>query len=519
MGIYESAGASTRDAHRIIIVGSGFSGLGMAIQLKQAGIDDFLVLEKEAGVGGTWRVNSYPGCACDVQSHLYSFSFEPNPGWSRMFAPQPEIKAYLEHCAEKYGITPHLRLNTEVRSARWNEDAGLWTIADAQGIEYRAQVVISGMGGLSTPAYPPLKGIENFKGKTFHSQQWDHGYALAGKRVAVIGTGASAIQFVPKIQPEVARLDLYQRTPPWIMPKPDRAISTLEQTLFARLPAAQTAIRGAIYGALESRAVAFTVEPRLMKLAQKVAEWHIRRQIRSRPLRKLVTPDYTMGCKRVLISDDYYPALTQGNVDVIGDGIAEVRAHSIVDSQGVEREVDAIIYGTGFKATDPVPRGVVFGRDGQDLFDAWPQGPEAYKGAAVSGFPNLFFLMGPNTGLGHNSMVYMIESQIAYVIDAIRTMHKRRLRSVEVRADAQQRFNTSLHKRMLRSIWSVGGCMSWYVHPQSGRNVTLWPGFTWQFRWLTRRFDAQAYQLRSERPAAAASRGYREADGVPLHSN
>ncbi len=505
MGIYETAASATRDAHRILIVGSGFSGLGMAIQLKQAGIKDFLVLEKEGGVGGTWRVNNYPGCACDVQSHLYSFSFEPNPDWTRMFAPQAEIKAYLEHCAEKYGITPHLRLNTEVRSARWDDDAGLWHVTDAQGAVYRAQVLVSGMGGLSTPSYPQLKGIERFKGKTFHSQQWDHDYDLGGKRVAVIGTGASAIQFVPKIQGEVARLDLYQRTPPWIIPKPDRAISGIERTVFARLPAAQKAIRGAIYSALESRALAFTVEPRLMKLAQKVAEWHIRRQIKSPALRKLVTPDYTMGCKRVLISDDYYPSLMQANVDVIGDGIREVRANSIVDSNGVEREVDAIIYGTGFKATDPVARGVVFGRDGQDLFDAWPQGPEAYKGAAVSGFPNLFFLMGPNTGLGHNSMVYMIESQIAYVIDAIRTMKNRRLRSVEVRADAQERFNKSLHQRMRRSIWSVGGCVSWYVHPESGRNVTLWPGFTWQFRRLTRRFDAQAYQLSGEGTRAPAT--------------
>ncbi len=515
MGIYESAASATRDAHRILIVGSGFSGLGMAIQLKQAGIHDFLVLEKEGGVGGTWRVNNYPGCACDVQSHLYSFSFEPNPDWSRMFAPQPEIKAYLERCAEKYGITPHLRLNTEVRSARWDEATGLWHVTDAQGIEYRAQVVVSGMGGLSTPSYPQLKGIERFKGKTFHSQQWDHNYDLGGKRVAVIGTGASAIQFVPKIQTQVARLDLYQRTPPWIIPKPDRAISGIERTLFARLPAAQKAIRGAIYGALESRALAFTVEPRLMKLAQKVAEWHIHRQIRSPALRKLVTPDYTMGCKRVLISDDYYPALMQANVDVIGDGIREVRTNSIVDSNGIEREVDAIIYGTGFKATDPVPRGVVFGRDGQDLFDAWPQGPEAYKGAAVAGFPNLFFLMGPNTGLGHNSMVYMIESQIAYVIDAIRTMKNRRLRSVEVRADAQERFNASLHQRMRRSIWSVGGCVSWYVHPVSGRNVTLWPGFTWQFRRLTRRFDAQAYQLSGEGTRAPAKPAPNKSAAMP----
>jgi cation diffusion facilitator CzcD-associated flavoprotein CzcO len=496
MGMYENPTPRGPTQHRVAIIGSGFSGLGMAIRLKQSGENDFVVFEKEGGVGGTWRVNHYPGCACDVQSHLYSYSFEPNPRWSRMFAPQPEIKAYLEGCAQKYGVLPHLRFNTEIRSARWNEDTARWHITDAEGVEHTAQVLVSGMGGLSTPSYPNVPGIQNFKGKTFHSQQWDHDFDLTGKRVAVIGTGASAIQFVPQIQKSVARLDLYQRTPPWIVPKPDRAISDTEKTVFENLPFVQTAVRGAIYGMLESRAFAFSVEPRLMKLAQKMAEAHIRRQVRDPVLRTKLTPDYTMGCKRVLISDDYYPALVQPNVDVITSGIREVREHSVIDVDGVEREVDAIIFGTGFKATDPVPKGVVYGRDGQDLVDAWPQGPEAYKGAAIAGFPNLFFIMGPNTGLGHNSMVYMIESQIAYVADALKVMDQRRLRSVEVRPVVQQAFNASLHSRLQKAIWTVGGCKSWYVHPVSGRNVTLWPGFTWQFRLETRRFDPLAYTLK-----------------------
>ena len=496
MGMYENSAPRGPTRHRVAIIGSGFSGLGMAIRLKQSGMNDFVVFEKEGGVGGTWRVNHYPGCACDVQSHLYSYSFEPNPRWSRMFAPQPEIKAYLEHCAQKYGVLPHLRFDTEIRSARWNEDEGLWLITDADGVEHTANVLVSGMGGLSTPAYPNVPGIERFKGRTFHSQQWDHDYDLKGKRVAVIGTGASAIQFVPQIQKAVARLDLYQRTPPWVVPKPDRAISDAEKTLFEKLPFVQTAMRGAIYGMLESRALAFSVEPRIMKLAQKMAEAHIRRQVKDPALRAKLTPDYTMGCKRVLIADDYYPAVSQPNVELVTTGIREVRAHGIVDADGVEREVDAIIFGTGFKATDPVPRGVVYGRDGRDLVDAWPQGPEAYKGAAIAGFPNLFFIMGPNTGLGHNSMVYMIESQIAYIADALRIMDRRRLRSVEVQASAQQRFNASLHAQLRKAIWTVGGCMSWYVHPVSGRNVTLWPGFTWQFRLSTRRFDPLAYTLK-----------------------
>jgi cyclohexanone monooxygenase len=483
---------------RVAILGSGFSGLGMAIQLKKAGIDDFTVFEKEAGVGGTWRVNHYPGCACDVQSHLYSFSFELNPDWSRMFAPQPEIKAYLERCAEKYGVLPHVRFNTEVTGMRWDDGANLWHITSADGARHTAQVVVSGMGGLSTPSYPDIPGLEKFQGKTFHSQQWDHGYDLKGKRVAVIGTGASSIQFVPQIQQQVAQLDLYQRTPPWIISKPDREIGWLERKMFRRLPKAQAAVRNGIYMLLESRALAFTINPRLMVLAQRWAKAHIRHQIKDPELRRKVTPDYTLGCKRVLISDDYYPALAQTNVDVITTGIREVRNDSVVTSDGVERKVDAILFGTGFHATDPLPRGVVFGRGGQDLLDIWKEGPEAYKGTTTTSCPNLFFLMGPNTGLGHNSMVYMIESQIAYVMDALKVMDRQKLQSVEVRADVQARYNLALQEKARRAIWSVGGCKSWYLHPVTGKNITLWPGFTWQFRRETRHFDPKAYQVRKQ---------------------
>ena len=494
--------------HRVAIIGTGFSGLGMAIQLKREGVDDFVVFEKESGVGGTWRVNHYPGCACDVPSHLYSYSFEPNPDWSRMFSPQPEIKAYLERCARKYGVLPHVRFNTELTELRWDEHAALWHIATRGGQRYTAQVVVSGMGGLSTPSIPKVEGLERFEGAVFHSQQWDHDYDLRGKRVAVIGTGASAIQFVPQIQKQVAQLDLYQRTPPWIIAKPDRAISAAERLLFKLTPAAQRTLRNAIYWQHEARAVGFAVNPRLMVLAKRWALSHIRRQIKSRELRRKVTPDYMIGCKRVLISNDYYPALAQNNVDVITHGIREVRAHSVVSQDGVERKVDAIIFGTGFQATDPLPRGVVFGREGRDLLDAWPRGPEAYKGASVAGFPNLFFLMGPNTGLGHNSMVYMIESQVAYVMDALRTMQDWRLQSVEVSPQAQADYNADMESRSRRTVWSTGGCKSWYLHPVSGRNVTLWPGFTWQFRRLTKVFDPAAYRLKplaARRAAAVAA--------------
>ncbi|MEZ5505878.1 MAG: NAD(P)/FAD-dependent oxidoreductase [Gammaproteobacteria bacterium] len=481
--------------HKIIIIGSGFSGLGMAIKLKESGESNFIVLEKEQGVGGTWRVNHYPGCACDVPSHLYSFSFEPNPQWSRMFAPQQEIKAYLERCAQKYDVLPHVRLGVEVSTLRWDEARQLWQIQCADGRAFTASIVVSGMGGLAIPAYPNVKGLENFQGKMFHSQQWDHDYDLRGKRVAVIGTGASAIQFVPHAQKQAARLDLYQRTAPWIMSKPDRAMTWLEKNLFQRFPASQRALRDGIYWALESRVLAFVINPRIMAIAKRQALQHIRKQISNPELRKKVTPDYTIGCKRILMSDEYYPALDSANVDVITDGIREVRANSIVDVNGVEREVDAIIFGTGFKAADPVPPGVVFGRNGKDLGDIWQQGPEAYKGTTVAGFPNLFFLMGPNTGLGHNSMVYMIESQISYVLDALKTMTKKRLLSVEVRQRDQDDYNADIQGRMTGTVWSSGGCQSWYIHPVSGKNVTLWPGFTWQFRQQTRRFDVRAYRL------------------------
>lgn len=502
-----NASASPRPSARhckIAIIGSGFSGLGMAIRLKQKGENDFILFEKEAGIGGTWRVNNYPGCGCDVQSHLYSFSFEPNPNWTRMFAKQEEIKAYLEGCWEKYRLQDKTLLETEITRLAWNDVDELWQIEDAAGNQYTAQFVVSGMGALSTPSTPALNGLESFQGERFHSQQWNHDYDLAGKRVAVVGTGASSIQFVPQIQKQVAQLDLYQRTAPWIMPKPDRAISEGERSRFKRFPLLQKLWRGAIYAVLESRVVGFALTPRVMKLAELFARGYINRKIQDPVLRAKVTPDYTMGCKRVLISNDYYPALTQANVEVITDGIREVRANSIVTADGTEREIDAIIFGTGFTPSDPLPRNVVFGRNGVDLLDTWPQGPEAYKGTLTAGFPNLFFLMGPNTGLGHNSMVYMIESQIHYVLGALELLGERRLRSLEVKREVQDRFNGKLQGSLGNTVWNAGGCKSWYLHPVSGRNCTVWPGFTWRFRLLTRNFDPAAYHFSRNVPAHAA---------------
>jgi len=489
----------------VLIVGTGFAGLGMAIALQKAGMKSFRILERAQSVGGTWRDNHYPGCACDVQSHLYSFSFEQNPDWSRMFARQPEIKAYLEKCAQKYALEPHIEYGAEVIQARYDEAAQRWTVSTRSGKTYSARVLISGMGGLSTPVIPTLKGIENFKGERFHSAQWNHQYDLKGKRVAVIGTGASAIQFVPQIQPQVASLDLYQRTPPWIMHKPDRAISATEQKLFRKLPVLQKAMRSAIYLMLESRVFGFVINPGLMKLIEGQARKHIRNQVSDPELRAKLTPDFQFGCKRVLISNDYYPALTQKNVDVVTDGIREIRANSIVTADGQEREVDCIIYGTGFAAQDPMPKGAVFGRGGLDITDAWAQGPEAFKGTTVAGFPNFFMIVGPNTGLGHSSMVYMIESQVAYVLDAVKQMRANAWGAVDVKPARQQAFNEQLQKKLQRAIWSSGGCKSWYVNEQ-GRNTTLWPGFTFKFRSELKQFDAADYVTEAvKRPAAVSA--------------
>jgi cation diffusion facilitator CzcD-associated flavoprotein CzcO len=477
----------------ILIIGCGFAGLGMGVRLKRAKIESFTLLERAAEIGGTWRDNQYPGCACDVQSQLYSYSFEPNAGWSRAFAEQGEIREYLRRCADKYGLRRHIRFGQEVTRASFDDARCLWTVETSSGDTYRARVVVSAMGALSNPAYPTIPGMERFEGERFHSATWNRGYDFAGKRVAVIGSGASAIQFVPQIAPKVERLDIYQRTPPWILPKPDRTIGSAERAIYRSLPIAQKLVRWCLYWELEARVLAFAVHPALMRAVAWQARRHIRRSIEDRELRAKLTPEYTVGCKRVLISNDYYGALARPNVSVVTDGIREIRARSVVDQTGHERDVDAIVFATGFQAQDPVRRGMIFGRRGQDLVDAWHDGPEAYKGTTVAGFPNLFLLLGPNTGLGHSSVLFMIESQIAYVMDALRQMRANDWLSLDVQPDAQSAFNHKLKLKSAKAVWQ-SGCKSWYL-TESGRNTTMWPDFSFRFRQLTRNFDASAYRV------------------------
>ena len=482
--------------HDVLVLGSGFAGLCMAIQMRDAGIENFVVLERAEEIGGTWRDNHYPGCACDVQSHLYSFSFAPKHDWTRAFAGQAEIQSYLLDCVERFELRPKVRLGADMRRCAWDEGRQRWTVDTADGRRFEARVVVSAMGPLSNPAYPEIPGIEDFRGVRFHSADWDHDYDLKGKRVAVIGTGASAIQFVPRVAQEVAALHLYQRTPPWIVPKPDREFGRLERAAFAHVPGLQRARRNLIYWTLEARVLGLAVHPRLMKVFERFARRHLRKQVADAELRAKLTPDYTIGCKRILLSDDYYPALTRDSVEVVTQGIARATATGIVDQTGRERAVDAIIYGTGFRVQDLVPPGSIFGREGQDLHARFKATPEAYKGTAVAGFPNFFFLLGPNTGLGHSSMVYIIESQVAYVLDALRKMGRKGWTSIEVRPEVEAGFNRALREKTDGAVWT-SGCRSWYLD-EEGRNTTLWPDFTFRFRRQTAHFDDLAYRIRAK---------------------
>jgi cation diffusion facilitator CzcD-associated flavoprotein CzcO len=474
----------------VVIVGSGFSGIAMGVMLKRAGIESFVILEKADDVGGTWRENTYPGAACDVPSHLYSFSFEPRAEWTRAFSPQAEIEDYLRHCATKYGLLPHMRFGSTVTGAEFDEASATWTVRVAGAAPITAGSLVLGNGALHVPAMPEIPGLSDFEGACFHSAQWDHQFDLTGKRVAVIGTGASAIQFVPQIAPKVGALQLFQRTPPWIVPKPDFAFSARVKRLFGRVPLLRRLYRASIYWRLELMAIGFVVNPRLMRYAQKPARDHLRAQVPDRALRARLTPNYVMGCKRVLLSNDYYPALTRPNVQLVTDGIERVTARGVRTRDGVEHAVDAIICGTGFTVSDYLAKLDIVGRHGRTLNDAMADGAESYRGISVHGFPNLFLLMGPNTGLGHNSMIFMIEAQARYALRAIQAMRRKRLASIDVRATVQRAFSQRLQAKLRGTVWNTG-CSSWYA--KDGHNATVWPYFTFQYWWQTRRVALRDY--------------------------
>ncbi|MEU8852495.1 NAD(P)-binding domain-containing protein [Streptomyces sp. NPDC048564] len=483
-----------REHVRVAVVGSGFGGLGAAVRLRREGVTDFVVLERADSVGGTWRDNSYPGCACDVPSHLYSFSFAPNPDWPRTFSGQQHIRAYLEHVTDVFRLRPHIRFNSEVQRMTWNAERLCWDIETSSG-NLSADLVVSATGPLSDPKTPDIPGLDSFPGKVFHSARWDHDFDLRGKRVAMVGTGASAIQIVPSIQPEVERLTLFQRTPPWVMPRVDRAITGVERSLHRALPVTAQLRRGLLWGIRELQVQAFTKRPNELGLIEQLAKRNMARSIKDPALRAKLTPDYRIGCKRILLSSEYYPALAQPNVDLVASGLSEVRGSTLVAADGSEAEADAIVFGTGFHVTDMPIADRVVGAEGKTLAEAWKGGMEALRGASAAGFPNWMTIIGPNTGLGNSSMILMIESQLNYLADFVKQLDVLGGRAaLDARPSAVHAWNRRVQERMKRTVWNTGGCTSWYLDA-SGRNTTVWPGTTSEFRRATRRVDLAEYEL------------------------
>ena len=492
---------ATKTHFSIVIAGTGFSGLGAAVRLKQAGFHDLVLFERSSDVGGVWRDNTYPGAACDVESHLYSFSFAPNPRWSHAFSRQPEIHEYLRDCAQRFGILPHVRFNEAVREAAWDESQGRWVIETTTGT-FTADFFLPAVGALSEPLIPDVPGLAKFKGKVFHSATWAHDYDLTGKKVAVIGTGASSVQFVPEIQPKVEKLTLFQRTPAWVLPRWDARFSEHRKELLRSVPALQKLTRSGIYLRRELFVLGFR-NPKIMGLVERFAKRYLAEAVSDPVLRQKLTPDFRLGCKRILITGDYLPALTRSNVDVVTEGIREIREHSVVTADGSEHEVDTIIFGTGFHVMDLPFANHVRGRDGRTLNEVWAGSPSAYLATTVNGFPNMFFLLGPGSGLGHTSVLQMLESQLQLVIGALAHLRKHKIDVVEPRSDVQSRFFDWLQREAQGTVWTTGGCASWYLDA-NGKLTSLWPHGTWSFR-KQARFRPAEYVM-SRRSSAAEGR-------------
>ncbi|WP_439382680.1 flavin-containing monooxygenase [Amycolatopsis lexingtonensis] len=477
----------------VLVVGAGASGLGAAIRLGQAGVTDLAVLEKADALGGTWRDNTYPGCACDVPSALYSYSFAPNPEWTRAFAGQPEIRAYLRETAARFGVTEKIRYGVEVTRAQWNPRDSRWELETTAG-PYTARILVAGTGPWHEPKIPDLPGLADFPGEVFHSARWNHGYDLAGKRVAVIGTGASAVQFVPEIVPRVAELHLFQRTAQWVLPKPDHHVPGVERFLLRRFPALQRALRSAEYGAMETLGFGFR-HPWLLRQVQRIGLAHLRLTVRDPVLRKALTPDYTLGCKRLLMSNTYYRSLTASHVDVHPAGVSAVRDGRVLGADGSSAEVDAIIFGTGFHILDMPVSARVFDGDGRSLDDHWKGSPRAYLGTTVAGFPNLYLLLGPSLGTGHSSAFMIMEAQLRHVVSAVTRTLRAGWASVSVRPDVQEAFNADVQAALPGTVYQSGGCSSYYTDV-NGRNSFSWPFSTGRLRSQVGSFDEADYEIR-----------------------
>ena len=478
-----------------LVVGAGFSGVALAIGLQDDG-EEFLVIDKADGLGGTWWVNTYPGATCDVPSLLYSFSFAPNPDWTRTYSPQAEIQEYVDKVAADAGVLDRFHFGVELLAADWDDGATLWRVRTSAG-ELTCTTLINATGGLSAPKRPDIEGIDTFGGHLFHTAAWDHSVDLTGKRVAVIGTGASAIQVIPAIQSMVGHLDVYQRSAPWVLPKADRAFTEKEKRLFRRFPLTQTALRARMYWFHEALVPGITRQQRLNAPVERLGRMNLALGVKDHALRERLRPTFSVFCKRILLSDDYYPAMAAANVEVVTDPIARITTTGVVTADGVERLVDVLVLATGFHATDPPVAHRIRGRDGRTLAETWAtSGMAAYKGAAVHGFPNLLSALGPNTGQGHTSVLLYIEAATAYIRHALRTMRRRRLGTIEPKASAQATWNADLQRRMNRTVWTRGGCSSWYLD-EHGRNTTLWPRTTVAFRRAMKEFDIAAYDVRA----------------------
>jgi len=474
--------------HTAIIIGSGFGGQAAAINLRRIGIEDFLILERRAWMGGTWSQNSYPGAAVDVQSPLYSLSFEPYR-WSQMFAEQDELVEYTNHVLAKHGLREKTKLNANVTKVQWDEAAQTWQVQLESGETLAAKFLINASGPLSTPVIPHFKGRDTFQGQTFHTNNWQHSYDHKGKRVAIIGSGASAAQVIPAIAPEVAQLHVFQRTPHWVLPRPDHVFSKFERALLGN-KLIYKALRTAIYWALESRVIGFKYSQKMLNVvAQKAALKHIAQQVSDPAIRQAVTPDYTIGCKRIILSSTLYPALCRPNVQLHpkDDGIAEINARGILTAKGQQIDLDLIVYSTGYDATDGVISYPVVGKGGRSVQDVWAEFPRAYLGTSLPGFPNFFVVTGPNTGIGHTSAIFVIEAQMEYIRRAIAAVQKQGAKAIEVKPQAEADYTTMIHREMKQTVWQSGGCTSWYKS-KSGHVIAMFPGFSFTFRQMAKAF-------------------------------
>jgi len=469
---------------RVVVVGAGFGGIGLGIKLKGSGLNDFVILEKSDSVGGVWRENRYPGAACDVPAHLYSFSFEPRAAWPDRYASQADILDYLTHCTRKHDLEPHIRFGAEVTDAGWDETSGRWIVRARNGQVFETQSLVMATGQLSRPCCPQLPGIKGFAGPVFHSAEWRQDYDLRGRRVAVVGTGASAIQFVPAIAPLVSKLYVFQRSAAYVLPKPDKTYSRWQRLVFKHVRGVLRLSRMLIYLRHELNAFPIITWRAALRVKRRAFFRHLRRGVRNPELRERLTPNYRMGCKRILLSNDFYPAMDRPNVELVTEGIRDIRPDAILTTDATERKVDCIIFGTGFAATDFLVPMKIIGLRGQNLHQSWSNGAEAHLGMTIAGFPNFFMLYGPNTNLAHNSIVYMIEGQIRYVTACLARLGRDEIRTLEIKKGIQDQFNARIQRRLQKAVWSKG-CTSWYLTP-AGKNAANWPGYSFVFRLRTR---------------------------------